>query len=176
MSCSVFDKSTSAKKLNKGYVDKTSSHRNVLDFRFIVRELINIMKPPSDLYSMSLLLVFVRAHRSAKLILFWINWPIETTTNLFKHNSCKRNRLHRKRDDHISPGFQESRHSDSANKQREMDQIHFNFVKIVRCISSLKVEKQGLFRLQGRRSTPPLFHDKVTYMTLKQEKLKPQSR
>lgn len=25
-----------------------------------------------------------------------------------------------KRDDHISPGFQESRHSHSANKQREM--------------------------------------------------------
>lgn len=50
MSCSVFDKSTSAKKLNKGYVDKTSSPTNVLDFRFIVRELINIMKPPSDLY------------------------------------------------------------------------------------------------------------------------------
>jgi len=80
------------------------------------------------------------------------------------------------RDDHISPGFQESRHSDSANKLREMDQIHFNFVKIVRCISPLKVEKQGLLRLQGRRSTPPLFHDKVTYMTLKQETLKPQSR
>lgn len=80
------------------------------------------------------------------------------------------------RDDQISPGFQESRHSDSANKQREMDQIHFNFVKIVRCISTLKVEKQGLFRLQRRRSTSPLFHDKVTYMTLKQEKLKPQSR
>lgn len=50
MSCSVFDKSISAKKLNKGYVDKTSSPRNALDFRFIVRELINIMKPPSDLY------------------------------------------------------------------------------------------------------------------------------
>lgn len=41
------------------------------------------------------------------------------------------------RDDQISPGFQESRHSDSANKQRERDQIHFNFVKIVRCISTL---------------------------------------
>ena len=55
------------------------------------------------------------------------------------------------RDDQISPGFQESRHSDSANKQRERDQIHFNFVKIDRCISTLKLEKQGLFRLQGRR-------------------------
>lgn len=55
------------------------------------------------------------------------------------------------RDDQISPGFQESRHSDSANKQRERDQIHFNFVKIVRCISTLKLEKQGLFRLQRRR-------------------------
>lgn len=55
------------------------------------------------------------------------------------------------RDDQISPGFQESRHSDSANKQRERDQIHFNFVKIVRCISTFKVEKQGLFRLQRRR-------------------------
>lgn len=50
MSCSVFDQSTSTKKLNKGYVDKTSSPRNVLDFRFIAREVIYIMKPPSDLY------------------------------------------------------------------------------------------------------------------------------